>query len=105
MATRPSPTLAGMKLGATLADWRRRANFTVRDAAARLGCTHQKVSHIEAARNKVSPPELRDLCVYYGVPDDVAAEMEAMRKAAAQPRWWSTFRLPRWLADYVGLED
>jgi transcriptional regulator with XRE-family HTH domain len=105
MATRPSPTLAGMKLGATLADWRRRANCNTKEAAARLDCTHQKIGHIETGRNKISAPELRDLCVFYGVPDDSAAEMEEMRLAAAAPRWWSTFRLPRWLDTFVGLED
>jgi transcriptional regulator with XRE-family HTH domain len=94
-----------MKLGATLAEWRKRAGKRVEDAALRLDCTKQKIGHIEAARNKIRVSELRDLCAFYGVPDDVAAEMEQMRVAAAQPRWWATHRLPRWLDNYVGLED
>jgi transcriptional regulator with XRE-family HTH domain len=94
-----------MKLGTTLAEWRKRAGKSTRDAAAHLECTHQKVSHVEAARNKISVSELRDLCAFYEVPPEAAAEMEAMRRASALPRWWSTYRLPRWFADYVGLED
>lgn len=105
MATRTSPTLAGMKLGATLAELRKQAGKRVEHAADHLECTKQKISHIEAARNKIRVSELRDLCAFYGVTEDVAAELEEMRLAAAQPRWWSTYRLPRWLADYVGLED
>lgn len=105
MATRPSPTLAGMQLGNTLAALRKKAGLKVEHAAARLDCSLQKIGHIETGRNKVSVSELRDLCAYYDVPSDVAAELEEMRVAAAQPRWWSTYRLPRFLADYVGLED
>lgn len=105
MATRTNPTLAGMRLGTTLAEWRRKAGKSTRDAGGYLECTHQKIGHIEAARNKISVSELRDLCAFYQVPPDAAAEMEAMRQASALPRWWSKHRLPRWLADYVGLED
>lgn len=94
-----------MKLGTTLADWRNKAGMKTRDAAAYLECSHQKIGHIEAARNNVTVSELRDLCRLYQVPPRAAAEMEEMRRAAAAPRWWSTFRLPRWFADYVGLED
>jgi hypothetical protein len=40
----------------------------------------------------------------YGAPPDVHQALEDLRKAATTRGWWSAYRLPSWLHNYVGLE-
>ncbi|MGH3916901.1 MAG: DUF5753 domain-containing protein, partial [Pseudonocardiaceae bacterium] len=40
----------------------------------------------------------------YGVDTDQYAALEELRLEASERGWWSTARLPEWLAAYVGLE-
>jgi Domain of unknown function (DUF5753)/Helix-turn-helix domain len=107
MATRSriNPTLASKQLGAALRALRTRAEVSAATAASWLDCSEQKIWHIESGRNSVAKAELVVLGSGYRATSEEASEMEEMRQAAAKPRWWSTYRFPRWLSDYVGLED
>ncbi|MGH3899442.1 MAG: hypothetical protein ACRDTA_14625 [Pseudonocardiaceae bacterium] len=40
----------------------------------------------------------------YGASAEEHAALEELRREASQRGWWSTARLPEWLAAYVGLE-
>ncbi|HET9257571.1 MAG TPA: DUF5753 domain-containing protein, partial [Pseudonocardiaceae bacterium] len=61
--------------------------------------------HIETGRNAPSKSDLIVLVErLYGADTETLATLEELREEASQRGWWSTYRLPKWLAGYVGLE-
>ncbi|MGH3992791.1 MAG: Scr1 family TA system antitoxin-like transcriptional regulator, partial [Pseudonocardiaceae bacterium] len=40
----------------------------------------------------------------YGADEATLTALEELREEASKRGWWSTYRLPKWLAGYVGLE-
>ncbi len=75
------------------------------DAAAAIGCLEPWIGHIETGRNA---PSKSDLIVLvdrlYGADEATLTALEELREEASKRGWWSTYRLPKWLAGYVGLE-
>ncbi|MGH3990354.1 MAG: DUF5753 domain-containing protein, partial [Pseudonocardiaceae bacterium] len=53
-------------------------------------------------------PSKSDLIVLverlYGADEATLTALEELREEASKRGWWSTYRLPKWLAGYVGLE-
>lgn len=99
------PTVRRLQLGAELERLRVAAVVSRLEAAAAIGCSEARVGHIETGRNA---PSKSDLIVWverlYGADEATLAALEELRVEASKRGWWSTYRLPKWLAGYVGLE-
>lgn len=99
------PTIRKRQLGAALRQLRTDAGQTREQIALVLGCSPTKVTYLESGRNVIGKTELIVLIQHYGT--DAAGKLEALeelRQEANRRGWWSTARLPEWLANYVGLE-
>lgn len=98
------PTVRRIQLGRELRRLREAADVSALEARAAIDCSKSRFEHIERGRNVPSKAELillvRDL---YQAGHAVPA-LEDIRTEASKRGWWSTYRLPEWLAVYVGLE-
>jgi hypothetical protein len=59
---------------------------------------------MEGARNPIGKPDLDALLRLYHADKETAVALEEMRREGKQRGWWSTYKLPAWLGDLVGLE-
>lgn len=100
----PGPAVLKKRLGDELRKLRVAAEVTVPQTAAELGCGEGKVRHMENGRNVPSKPDLTVMIALYGASPEVHATLEDLRKAANSRGWWSAYRLPTWLHNYVGME-
>lgn len=91
-------------LGRSLEQWREGAGVTRADVAAELGCTADRVRHLESGRNLPSRPDLIVMCSLYGIAEQDREALLETRAGARKAGWWQTYRLPKWLAGYVTLE-
>jgi uncharacterized protein DUF5753/helix-turn-helix protein len=80
------------------------AGVTVSRTAAELGCGEGKVRHMENGRNVPSKPDLTVMIALYFATAEQHEELEELRQAASRRGWWSAYRLPSSLHNYVGLE-
>ncbi|MGH3766824.1 MAG: helix-turn-helix domain-containing protein [Pseudonocardiaceae bacterium] len=97
------PTIRRRQLGAALRQLRTDADETREQAAFVLGCSPTKVTYLESGRNVIGKTELIVLMQHYGAEGKLDT-LEGLRQEAGKRGWWSTARLPLWLAAYVGLE-
>lgn len=74
------------------------------DAAAHLDCARSRISQMETGRTAPRKPDLDSLVRLYGADDETAAGLEDLRREGSKRGWWSTYKLPDWLADLIGLE-
>jgi transcriptional regulator with XRE-family HTH domain len=98
------PALLKRRLGDELRRLRLDADVTVARAASELGSSEAKVRHMENGRNVPSKPDLTVMIGLYGAPPKVHEQLEELRQAAGSRGWWSSYRLPTWLHNFVGLE-
>jgi transcriptional regulator with XRE-family HTH domain len=98
------PAVLKKRLGEELRSLRTNAGMTVAQTATELDCGEGKVRHMENGRNVPSKSDLTVMIALYGAPPEVHEGLEDLRKAAARRGWWSAYRLPSWLHNYVGLE-
>lgn len=99
------PTIRKRQLGAALRQLRTDAGETREQTAFVLGCSPTKVTYLESGRNVIGKTELIVLLQHYGAAATGKLEpLEELRQEAGKRGWWSTARLPEWLATYVGLE-
>lgn len=97
------PTLRRRQLGVALERLRKAAGVSTATVASDLGCTEGKIRHIENGRNLPSKPDLEVMLRVYGASDQLEP-LEAIRSGANERGWWSTYKLPAWMAAYIGLE-
>ena len=90
----------------TFARYREAAQLDQATAAARLEVSRAKIGHIESAKVKVRPIELRAMCAVYGVPQERVDELLTLAREARQKGWWDSYAavMPETLRPYVGLE-
>jgi len=99
------PTVRRLQLGIELERLRVTAGVSRPDAAAAIGCSEARIGHIETGRNAPSKSDLIVLVErLYGAGEATLAALEELREEASKRGWWSTYRLPKWLTGYVGLE-
>lgn len=104
LRTVAGPTIRRRQLGIELRRLRDAAGSTREQAALALGCSPVKVTYMEIGRNTPNKPELIVLLQFYGADKEHLDTLEEIRQEASKRGWWSTARLPEWLAGYVGLE-
>jgi transcriptional regulator with XRE-family HTH domain len=97
-------TVRRIRLGAQLRELRTAAKETREQLADVLGCSPSKITYLETGRTVISKLELKEWAEHYNATDRLAC-LEEIRKEASKRGWWSTYRLPEWLAAYVGLEN
>lgn len=98
------PTVRRRQLGRALRLLREQSGLRTEDAARELDCARSKISHMEGARNPINKPDLDALLRLYHADQETAVALEEMRREGKQRGWWSTYKLPAWLGDLVGLE-
>ncbi|MGH3937807.1 MAG: helix-turn-helix domain-containing protein [Pseudonocardiaceae bacterium] len=98
------PTLRARQLGMALAQLRSAAHVTQKVAGEILECSQSKIAQVEAGRNTIRRAELIVLLQHYGADQATIDRLDALRLDAARRGWWSTYDLPNWLLEYVGLE-
>lgn len=92
------------RLGEELRALRTVADVTVAQTAAELDCGEGKIRHMENGRNVPSKSDLTVMIALYGAPAEMHEQLEELRKAATKRGWWSSYRLPSWLHNFVGME-
>ncbi|MGH3931633.1 MAG: helix-turn-helix domain-containing protein, partial [Pseudonocardiaceae bacterium] len=98
------PTLRRRQLGMELRRLRDAVGLTREVAADEIACSPTKITHLESGRNSPRKAELRVLLQLYLASPEEHAALEELRLEASERGWWSTAKLPEWLAAYVGLE-
>ncbi|MDR7302340.1 helix-turn-helix domain-containing protein [Haloactinomyces albus] len=99
-----SPIMRRKALGRELRKLRAESAQSLEEIAKLLGCSVAKVGHIETGRNSPSKPELMVLMDHFNLSSQDRAVFEEIRQEASQRGWWSTYRLPTWFSNYVGME-
>jgi transcriptional regulator with XRE-family HTH domain len=100
---RGSPTLRRRQLGQELRRLRESSGATIDQVADRLSCSASKISRIETGQSGISPREVRDILVAYGVDGEPAEALVEMAREAKMRGWWQLYGAVLTSA-YVGLE-
>lgn len=101
-----NPTVRRWELAARLRQLRIDAGRSIEEAAGELMCSVAKISRLETGGRGVQPRDVRDLCRFYGVSDQVRDELIQAAQEARKPGWWQDFRtLEEQVATLIGLED
>lgn len=104
LLTMTGPTLRARQLGIALAQHRATAKITQTAAGKIIECSQTKIAQVEAGRNTIRRAEMIVLLQHYGADQETIDKLDTLRLNATRRGWWSTYDLPDWLAEYVGLE-
>jgi transcriptional regulator with XRE-family HTH domain len=105
VAVDEGPTLRRRRLGAELRKCREEAGLTQEAVSRQFEWHAAKVTRIETARVAVTPRDVKDLLVLYGVGDE--EYREALMELARQSRqrtWWTDYRDLMRPGNFVGME-
>jgi transcriptional regulator with XRE-family HTH domain len=83
---------------------RETAGITIDQVAEKLECSASKISRIETGQTGVTPRDVHQLIIVYGVPDDGADLLLRFAREARQKGWWQLYGTVLTSA-YVGLES
>ncbi|MFG2395387.1 helix-turn-helix domain-containing protein [Streptomyces lavendulae] len=99
-----NPTVGRRRLGAELRRLRLASGLKSIEVAERLMVSQPKISHLENGRRAISPRDVRDLCVLYGVSDQqVIDALMDMARESGKRGWWHAYGdIPQ--SVYIGLE-
>lgn len=96
------------QLGRQLRQLREQARISVKDAAAGLEVSPQKIWRIESGRGqeRIRSVDVEALCRLYGAPAEVVRSLVALAKESKAKGWWQSYAdvMPDWFAPYVALE-
>ncbi|MBV9313963.1 MAG: helix-turn-helix transcriptional regulator [Pseudonocardia sp.] len=85
------PTVRSRRLGGKLGFYRQQRGLSGTDLAAQVGIHQSTWSKIESGKAKVSPNVFARTVEVLGIPADVAAQLEALRRKADEPGWWQDY--------------
>jgi transcriptional regulator with XRE-family HTH domain len=107
MVVRKTPRVPQRALAAALERRREAAGLSQKDAAARLEWSETKMYRIETARVKVSPGDIRELAMLYGLGEEDTEAMVALAREVKRPGWWKgmTQVLPQGFSAHLELES
>lgn len=98
------PSVRARRLARSLREVRERTGMTVAAAAARLGWSQGKMSHIELGRNKPSCEDVELMLDLYGVTSPDRDEMLTWAREAEHRGWWTDY-IDVLNGPYIALED
>jgi transcriptional regulator with XRE-family HTH domain len=99
------PTLRRRRLGAELKRCREAAGMTQETVSRHFEWHAAKVTRIETARVAVTPRDVKDLLILYGVTDEEYREaLMALARQSREKTWWADYRDLMRPGDFVGLE-
>ncbi|MGH3693207.1 MAG: helix-turn-helix domain-containing protein [Pseudonocardiaceae bacterium] len=93
------------QLGQALRTLRTQAGVTRAHAAGVIDCAESKIGHIENGVTSLSRLELEALLQLYDAPIGQHEALEELRAKAKQRRSRGSYRLPRWLRNYLDMES
>lgn len=107
MPSTHSPTVRRRRLTSELRRLREAAKLTCEDVAERLECSASKISRIETGRVAVSPRDVRDLLLIYGVTGGQHDGLMQLARQSRQKGWWHAYgdSVQPHLATYLGMES
>jgi transcriptional regulator with XRE-family HTH domain len=102
-----SPTVRRRRLTSELRRLREAAKLTCEEVAERLECSASKISRIETGRVAVTPRDVRDLLLIYGVTGSQHDGLMQLARESRQKGWWHAYgdSVQPQLATYLGLES
>jgi transcriptional regulator with XRE-family HTH domain len=74
------------------------------EAAAHLERSRATVGHWERGHSRVSAKDLGALLTLYNAPEEMAEQLQQLRRESGQRGWWQSYKLPSYLAPFVGFE-
>jgi transcriptional regulator with XRE-family HTH domain len=98
-----SPTVRRRELGKLLRALRTDNGLTVEQVADRLDFSPSKVSRLETGQRGASARDIKDLCDFYGVSNELREQLSDLAAKGKQQAWWQSRNLR--YSSYVGLED
>lgn len=104
MAPAYIPSVRARRVARLLREYREQAGLTATSAAASLGWSQGKVSHIESARNKPSQHDIGLMLDLYGITSHDGAALMALAREAERRNWWTDY-IGVLNGPYVALED
>jgi transcriptional regulator with XRE-family HTH domain len=105
MSTDEGPTLRRRRLGAELKRCRESAGLTQETVSRHFEWHAAKVTRIETARVAVTPRDVKDLLILYGIPDDEYREaLVTLARQSRERTWWTDYRDILRPGNFVGLE-
>lgn len=78
-------------MGAELRRLREQAGFKIEDVARRLYCSRAKISNLERGKGKIAPRDVRDMCDFYGVPEQERSRL-IQTVEIQHTNWWQPYR-------------
>ncbi|HTI22657.1 MAG TPA: helix-turn-helix transcriptional regulator [Kutzneria sp.] len=87
----PSPTVRKRRLASELRRLREAAGLTIEDVGEKLECSPSKISRIETLRVGVTPRDVRDMLLLYGVPEEQREYLVQIAREARIKGWWESF--------------
>jgi len=87
----PSPTVRKRRLASELRRLRETAGLTIEDVGEKLECSPSKISRIETLRVGVTPRDVRDMLLLYGVPEEQREYLVQIAREARIKGWWESF--------------
>ncbi|OJF16024.1 helix-turn-helix protein [Couchioplanes caeruleus] len=105
MSMDEGPTLRRRRLGTELKRCRERAGLTQENVSRHFEWHAAKVTRIETARVAVTPRDVRDLLLLYGVEDEQYRDaLLELARSSRQKTWWTDYRDIMRPGNFIGLE-
>ncbi|QIZ33967.1 helix-turn-helix domain-containing protein [Saccharopolyspora sp. ASAGF58] len=92
------------QLRVQLRQLRTEAGLSLDEAAAHLERSRATVGHWERGRSRVSAKDLDALLELYNAPEELVEQLQHLRRESGQRGWWHSYKLPSYLAPFVGFE-
>jgi len=83
----PSPTVRKRRLASELRRLREAAGLTIEDVGEKLECSPSKISRVETLRVGVTPRDVRDMLLLYGVPEEQREYLVQIAREARIKGW------------------
>ncbi|MFB4318308.1 helix-turn-helix domain-containing protein [Actinomadura sp. 21ATH] len=99
-----APSVRARRLARSLKEARLQASLTATQAAARLGWSQPKISHIENGRTKPGAADVEVMLHLYGVTSPQRDALLTLAREAERRGWWTDYT-DVFTGSYVALED
>lgn len=98
-------TARQVHLGRELKKLRTAKGLSLDDAAAHLERSRSTVGHWESGHSRVGPNDLKALLELYDAGEELREQLLKLRREAGQRGWWQSYKLPSFMAPFIGFES